>query len=51
MSVEIFYIKFELKKNKYGINEVKNEDYLDSVSFDLMFIPFVGVDKGGYRIG
>ena len=51
MSVEIFYIKFELKKNKYGINEVKNEDYLDSVSFDLMFIPFVGVDKGGYRLG
>ena len=40
-----------LEKNKYGIVEVKNEIYLDSASFDLMFIPFVGVDKDGYRLG
>ena len=40
-----------IEKNKYGINEVKNEDYLDSASFNLMFIPFVGVDKGGHRLG
>ena len=40
-----------LEKNKYGIYEIKNEDYLDSTSFDLMFIPFVGVDKNGFRLG
>ena len=51
LKFNLFKENATLEKNKYGINEVKNEDYLDSVSFDLMFIPFVGVDKGGYRLG
>ena len=38
-------------KNKYGITEIDNENYLDPVSFDLMFIPFVGVDNAGFRLG
>ena len=51
LKFNLFKENATLEKNKYGINEVKNEDYLDSASFDLMFIPFVGVDKGGYRLG
>ena len=46
--IELIYYKNVL--NQF-INEVKNEDYLDSASFNLMFIPFVGVDKGGHRLG
>ena len=51
LKFNLFKENAALEKNKYGINEVKNEDYLDSASFDLMFIPFVGIDKGGYRLG
>ncbi len=40
-----------LIKNKYGIAEVDNEKYLEPHMFDAMFIPFVGVDINGYRIG
>tara|TARA_B100000965_G_C19435981_1_gene688616 strand:+ start:66 stop:632 length:567 start_codon:yes stop_codon:yes gene_type:complete len=40
-----------LTKNKYGIKELDNENYLDPISFDFMFIPFVGVDNNGYRLG
>ena len=38
-------------KNKYGITELDNEDFLDPIAFDLMFIPFVGVDINGHRLG
>ena len=51
LKFNLFKENATLEKNKYGINEVKNEEYLDSASFDLMFIPFVGIDKGGYRLG
>ena len=39
------------KKNKYGIKEIASSDYLSAVYFDTMFIPFVGVDKNGARLG
>jgi 5-formyltetrahydrofolate cyclo-ligase len=38
-------------KNKYGIDEIDNTKYLDPHLFDAMFIPFVGVDINGYRVG
>ena len=38
-------------KNKYGINEINNNKYLDTLSFDCMFIPFVGIDSKGKRLG
>ena len=40
-----------LVKNKYGINEINNNKYLDPLSFDCMFIPFVGIDSKGKRLG
>ena len=40
-----------LKKNKFGINEIMSEDFIDPFLFDTMFIPFVGVDINGHRIG
>ena len=40
-----------LKKNKYGIKEITSSDYLSPMSFNTMFIPFVGIDKNGYRLG
>ena len=39
------------KVNKYGIKEIENTEYLEPSSFDTMFIPFVGVDKNGCRLG
>jgi 5-formyltetrahydrofolate cyclo-ligase len=40
-----------IKKNKYGISEVINKNYLDASEFDVMIIPFVGVDSNGLRLG
>ena len=40
-----------LTKNNYGILESDSEVYLDPVKFDVMFIPFVGVDLNGFRLG
>tara|TARA_Y200000002_G_scaffold362731_1_gene350088 strand:+ start:58 stop:624 length:567 start_codon:yes stop_codon:yes gene_type:complete len=40
-----------LVKNKYGINEINNNKYLDPLSFNCMFIPFVGIDSNGQRLG
>ena len=40
-----------LKKNKFGINEIMSEDFIAPFLFDTMFIPFVGVDINGHRIG
>jgi 5,10-methenyltetrahydrofolate synthetase len=40
-----------LKKNKYGIDELMNEDYINPKVLNTMFIPFVGIDKNGYRLG
>ena len=39
------------KTNKYGIKEIDNEDYLEPNLFNTLFVPFVGVDKNGYRLG
>tara|TARA_B110000305_G_scaffold193884_1_gene217640 strand:+ start:52 stop:621 length:570 start_codon:yes stop_codon:yes gene_type:complete len=38
-------------KNTYGIAEVVNDKYLDPLLFDVMFIPFIGVDSQGCRLG
>jgi len=40
-----------LKENKYGIKEVINDKFLNSSHFDTMFVPLVGVDKNGSRLG
>ena len=40
-----------LKTNKYGIKEIDNEHYIESNLLNTMFIPFVGVDKNGCRLG
>ena len=40
-----------LKKNKYGIDELMNEDYISPKVLNNMFIPFVGIDKNGHRLG
>ena len=40
-----------LEKNKFGINEIMSEDFIDPFSFDTMFIPLVGVDINGCRLG
>ena len=41
-----------LVKNKYGISEIDdNKNYIALEEFDIIFIPFVGVDKNGYRLG
>ena len=40
-----------LTKNNYGILESDCEVYLEPIKFDVMFIPFVGVDLNGFRLG
>ena len=40
-----------MKKNKYGISEAVNDNYLSTSEFDVMIIPFVGVDSNGLRLG
>ena len=40
-----------LKANQYGIKEIENTEYLEPGLFDTMFIPFVGVDINGSRLG
>jgi 5-formyltetrahydrofolate cyclo-ligase len=51
MKFNLYTSEYSLDKNKYGITEVDNEEYLEPHLFDAMFIPFVGVDVNGYRIG
>ena len=51
MKFNLFTSEYSLTKNKYGITEVDNEEYLEPHLFDAMFIPFVGVDINGFRIG
>ena len=51
MKFNLYTSEYSLVKNKYGITEVDNEEYLEPSFFDAMFIPFVGVDVNGYRIG
>ena len=51
MKFNLFADEYTLIKNKYGITEVDNEEYLEPHLFDAMFIPFVGVDMNGHRIG
>jgi 5-formyltetrahydrofolate cyclo-ligase len=51
MKFNLYTREDSLSKNKYGITEVNNEEYLEPDLFDAMFIPFVGVDVNGFRIG
>ena len=51
MKFNLYTSEYSLVKNKYGITEVDNKEYLEPHFFDAMFIPFVGVDLNGYRIG
>lgn len=51
MKFNLYTTNDTLVKNKYGIYEIDNKKYLEPKLFDLMFIPFVGVDINGYRIG
>jgi 5-formyltetrahydrofolate cyclo-ligase len=51
MKFNLYTREDSLSKNKYGITEVNNEEYLEPCLFDAMFIPFVGVDVNGFRIG
>ena len=51
MKFNLYTKEDSLSKNKYGITEVNNEEYLEPHLFDAMFIPFVGVDVNGFRIG
>ena len=51
MKFNLYTSEYSLSKNKYGITEVNNEEYLEPHLFDAMFIPFVGVDVNGFRIG
>ena len=51
MKFNLFEENNAFTKNKYGIIELDNQNFLDPMAFDLMFIPFVGVDANGYRLG
>jgi len=51
MKFNLLTNEYNLIKNKYGITEVDSEKYLEPHLFDAMFIPFVGVDINGHRIG
>ena len=51
MKFNLFGENYPLTINKYGITELSNENYIDPVCLDLMFIPFVGIDINGYRLG
>ena len=51
MKFNLFGETNSFTKNKYGITELDNQDFLDPLAFDLMFIPFVGVDINGHRLG
>jgi 5-formyltetrahydrofolate cyclo-ligase len=51
LKFNLYTNKDTLVKNKYGIFEVDNNKYLEPNLFDLMVIPFVGVDTNGHRIG
>ena len=47
MKFNLYTSEYSLVKNKYGITEVDNKEYLEPHFFDAMFIPFVGVDVNG----
>ena len=51
LKFNMYTSEYYFTKNTYGITEVDNEEYLEPHLFDAMFIPFVGVDINGFRIG
>ena len=51
MKFNLFGETNSFTKNKYGIRELDNQDFLHPLAFDLMFIPFVGVNINGHRLG
>ncbi len=51
LKFNIFKEGESLRKNKYGIDEVLNNNYISPELLNIMLIPFVGIDKKGYRLG
>ena len=51
MAFNLLCNKSKFSINKFGIKELDNTDYIDINNIDLMFIPMVGVDPNGYRLG
>ena len=51
LKFNIFKEGESLRKNKYGIDEVLNNNYINPELLNIMLIPFVGIDKKGYRLG
>ena len=51
MAFNLLCNKSKFSINRFGIKELDNTDYIDINNIDLMFIPMVGVDPNGYRLG
>ncbi len=51
MKFNLYNKNESLTKNVYGIDELRNKNYLDPSLFHTMFVPFVGVDINGKRLG
>jgi 5-formyltetrahydrofolate cyclo-ligase len=51
MAFNLLCNKSKFSINKFGIKELDNTDYIDINNIDLMFIPMVGVDPNGCRLG
>lgn len=39
------------KKNKYGIEEPVSSEIIDPMNLSIVVIPFIGIDKNGFRLG
>ena len=51
MAFNLLCNKSKFSINRFGIKELDNTDYIDINNIDLMFIPMVGVDPNGCRLG
>jgi 5-formyltetrahydrofolate cyclo-ligase len=51
MAFNLLCNKSKFSINRFGIKELDNTDYIDVNNIDLMFIPMVGVDPNGCRLG
>ena len=51
MAFNLLCNKSKFYINRFGIKELDNTDYIDINNIDLMFIPMVGVDPNGCRLG
>ena len=51
MAFNLLCNKSKFSINRFGIKELDNTDYIDINNIDIMFIPMVGVDPNGCRLG